>query len=105
MLVNKRVWGKGTRSNIVHTNTRWLHNKYSVNITSYIQNFIETGDATKTCSQIFSKSTGSSPLAHRNAKRCIGIKQQPSATSFNVEETIADLPNQLCIGCLCFQVI
>ena len=73
-------------------------------IVNYIQNLIETGDATKTCSEMFPKSTGSSPLAQRNAKRCIGKKQHPFSTSFKVEETIADFPNQLYMGCRCFQV-
>ena len=38
-----------------------------------MQNLIETGDATKTCSRMPSKSTASSPLAHRKAIHCIGM--------------------------------
>ena len=38
-----------------------------------MQNLIETGDAMKTFSQMSSKSTASSPLAHQNAIRCMGM--------------------------------
>ena len=55
-----------------------------------MQNFIAIGDATNTILRISPKSTDISPLAQRKAIRC--MSQHKSGISFNVEDTIADLP-------------